>query len=418
MYYNNVWNIKESVREGISMANIPDIFKLLGPEAKKIFHLIQKKGPLTKNTLLHITGMKLSTLNRTMLPLEENNLIIEAGVEESSGGRKPVLYDVNPGTYYSVGIDISRTYTRVITSNLKMNILGMRQFPMNEKCSPTETVKLISEAVTAILAQLNIQESQLLGAGLGTVGPLDREKGIMINPLHFPAEGWDHTPIKRLLEEKLELPVVIDNGANVAVLAEHFFGDGRNYSNLAYFNCGIGIRTGAIASGRIIRTINDAEDAFGHMVVDVDGERCSCGNFGCIECYSSIIQITRKFVSELKKGRTSSISKPVEDIIYLDICRAAEEDDALAREIITGAATIFGTGLANYINLLNPGLIILSGPLVKNSKLFYDISSELALKKHYLRENNRVIFKRSGCFGDNAMAVGSAAMVIEELVNQ
>ena len=334
-------------------------------EGKMIFSLIQKKGPLAKNELREVTGMKLSSLNRIMRPLVQKELIAGAEIGESTGGRKPVLYGVNRENYYIIGIDISRTYTQVVVINLKMDILCRRQFAMDETCTPEKTAKLISEAVSEEFRQLSIGKQMILGAGLGTVGPLDRERGVMLDPGNFPAPGWIDTPVKDILERELGYPVIIDNGANTAVLAEFLFGDGKNMKSTAYFNCGIGIRTGVISSGNIVRTVNDTEDVFGHMIIDVDGERCNCGNYGCIECYSSIPAIVRKFISELKKGRSSSLSKPLEEINYIDICVAAEKKDNTAREVITGAAIIFGSGLANYINLLNPGLVILSGPLIR-----------------------------------------------------
>jgi predicted NBD/HSP70 family sugar kinase len=219
-----------------------------------------------------------------------------------------------------------------------------------------------------------------------------------------------------MIEQELQLPAIIDNGANTAVLAEYYFGAGRGLENIAYFNCGVGIRTGVISSGTIVRTVNDAEDAFGHMVVDVDGELCSCGNYGCVECYSSIPSITKRFRSELKKGRSSLIMKPSEEINYIDICAAAEEKDELAREVIINAAAIFGAGLSNYINLLNPGLVILSGPLIKSSTLFYETSTHISSKRHYLKEGNKVTYSRGGYFKDKAIAVGAAVELLEEVL--
>lgn len=236
----------------------------------------------------------------------------------------------------------------------------------------------------------------------------------MSSPVNFPAPGWEDVPVKSMLEDRLEMPVYIDNSANLSVLAEYFFGSGKGYESVSYFNCGIGIRTGAISSGVIVRTINDAEDAFGHMVVDVDGEPCNCGNYGCIECYSSIPAITGNFSSAIKKGRSSKVQKEPGKITYMDICTAVSGGDDLAREIITGAATIFGAGLANYINLLSPGLVILSEPLVSHSELFYKVSIETAFRKYYSRDTKRVVFSKGGCFGDNAIAIGAAAMVIEK----
>ncbi len=401
------------------MSDIGQFFAKLSPGGKETFSLLQKDGPLTKNDLLVRAKTNLSTLNRIMQPLESERFVVETGVGESSGGRKPVLYDLNKKKFYVLGIDISRPYTQLIITNPKLDIVDKRFFNMDESHTPEKTTRLIGCIVEEFIAKLNIERQAILGAGLGTVGPLDRSQGIMINPVNFAASGWVGVPIKSILEQELKLPVVIDNGANTAVLAEHYLGAGKTYKNIAYFNCSIGIRTGAISAGNIVRTINDAEDAFGHMVIDfVDGELCSCGNYGCIERYSSIVAIVQKFTVALKKGRISKVTKPIEQIDYLDICTAAETGDELAKEIINNAATIFGAGLANYINLLNPSLVILSGPLIKESELFYQICITTALKRIYSKTNNRIIFSRGGHFDENAISLGAAAMVIERYLSK
>ncbi len=401
------------------MKGYENLLGKLNGETKKIFDVIQKNGPVTKNDIAFITGYKLTTLIRLMQPLEDLELIVESKIGESTGGRKPVLYDVNANRFYIIGIDISRTYTQVAATNLKMEILAKHRFQMEQSCSPEATAGLIESIASDFLKNIDIKGRFLLGAGIGTVGPLDREEGVIINPVNFEAPGWINVPIKAMLEEKLGCPVIIDNGANTAVLAETYFGIGKGLKNTAYLNCGMGIRTGAISSGSIIRTINDSEDVFGHMVIDVDGEECSCGNNGCIECYSSIVAITKKYISEVKAGKNTTITKPISQISYIDICNAAEEKDLLAKEVLQSSAAIFGTGLANFINLLNPGLVILSGPLINHSKLFYGACIDIASKKCYLNKHgmNNIIFSRCGHFGENAICVGSAALVIESFLD-
>lgn len=395
------------------MYNINPIEEMSQDE-KSIFSIIQKKGPISKRDLILMTKMTLTTLNRLMQPLLKEDLIIEAEIGESTGGRKPILYDVNPGKYYVLGIDISRTYTRLVLTNLRMKVLHADAFKMDSLHSPEETLKTISNWLSSVLYKENIDRSMILGIGLGTVGPLRRKEGIMVGTKGFGAPGWDFINIKELLEEEFTLPVVVDNGANTAVLAEHLFGAGKGLNNIAYINCGIGIRAGVISSGGLVRTINDAEDALGHMVIDVDGILCSCGNQGCLECYSSITAITQRFISGLEEGRTSQVSKDIPDIGYKDILLAAGQGDTLSREVIKESALIFGIGISNYINLVNPELIILSGPLIKYSDLFYEVSVETALKRSYLGKENKTFFAREGHYRDRAMAIGAAVMVIEK----
>jgi len=392
------------------------VFVALTGEASEIFSMLQKNGPLTKNSIALASKLKLTTLNRIMQPLEESRLVKQAEIGESTGGRKPVLYDVNANKFYLVGIDLSRTYTQVILANLKMEVIERLQFRMDASCSPEKTIRTISNWLGCQLKRLKIDTQQLLGVGLGTVGPLDRKKGIMINPVNFEALGWVNVPIKAMLEGSLGKPVIVDNGANVAVLAEMLYGKGRNLKNVVYFNFGIGIRTGVVTSGTIIRTINDTEDAFAHMVINVDGETCSCGNSGCIECYCSVFAITRKYLLELKGTKSSRIPNSSNEISYKDICLAAENGDDLCVKIITESASILGTGLANFINIWNPDLVILSGPLIKHSTLFYKVCTEIASQKFYAKKAHSNIFSRGGYFEDMAIAVGSAALVVESLL--
>ncbi|MBU3100546.1 MULTISPECIES: ROK family protein [Clostridium] len=394
-----------------------NILKNLSNEEKKIFNSLQNEGPITKSEISRLTEIKLTTLNNTMEILEKKRIIVREAIGQSTGGRRPVLYDVNLLEFYIIGIDISRVYTQVIIANLKMEILYKEMFNMDIFCSPQETVRRIYEIINKANQNLRLDSRNLVGVGLGTVGPLDIKNGIMISPVNFSALGWSNVPIKEMLEKKLNCPIIIENGVNAAVIGEYFYGIGKGVENIAYLNCGIGIRTGTVLSSKLMRTISDDEDALGHMIVDVHGEKCKCGNFGCIESYSSINAIIKKFSLEVKKGRKTIINKQLKNIGYKDICIAAERNDNLSKEILIGAALILGTGLVNYINLLNPGLVILSGPLIINSKLFYNECIKTVFKKLHPDRMKKIIFSRGGFFKENAISIGAVALVIKDIYN-
>lgn len=395
------------------MINNSAVLENLSFEEKMIFNLLQKNEYMSKKDIINKTNIKLSRLNYIMEPLEKIRLVVEGKIGKSSGGRKPILYNVNLNEFYIIGIDISIMYTAVVITNLKMEILYEESFQMDNTCTPEETVKRILDVIEKAYVKLNLKNIKLLGIGVGAVGPLDVKNGVVKNPPNFYAPDWSNVPLKEMLEEKLKTTVTVENGANAGVVAESLFGIGKGVENIAYFNCGVGIRTGTISSRNLIRAINDEEEGFGHMVIDINGEKCRCGNYGCIECYSSINAITKKFSSEIKNGRHTAISKKINDISYKDICIAAEHDDKLAQEILKNAALIFGAGLANYIKLLTPDLVILSGPLMIQSKLFYDLCVENAIVRLSPDKSKRVIFNRCGHFGERAMSVGAATMAIE-----
>ena len=371
-------------------------FESLNDRGKYIFDIVQKKGPITKNELIDITKIKLTTLNRDIQILIDKKIIVETDIGESTGGRKPSLYDVNPMEFYIIGIDISRTYTKIVITNLKLKIIEERLLSHEYKIENIS--EIIPTFIKNLCMKLQIQKSSIVGIGIGIVG------------------GFNIKPLYDALNKELDAIICIDNGANAAVIGEYNFGVGKGKKNIAYVNCGVGIRTGIISEGVLIRTINNLEDAFGHMIVDANGELCSCGNYGCIESYVSISNITKKFINEMKEIKVSDLNKNLNSINYRDVCSLAERKNEVAMNIIKNSALYFGIGLANYMKLFNPELIILSGPLIQHSKLFYDTSKEIAFEKCHIKNNN-IQFSNGGYYKDNSIAVGACAMVIQKLQN-
>lgn len=371
-------------------------FESLNDRCKYIFSTIQKNGPITKNELIDITDIKLTTLNRELKILLNERIIVESDIGQSIGGRKPTLYDVNQEEFYIIGIDISRTYTKIVITNLKLKIIKERL--LSHEYNMGTISETIPDAVKELCTRLQINNSDIVGIGIGIVG------------------GFNVGPLCDTLKEELNTLICVDNGANAAVVGEYNFGIGKGKKNIAYINCGVGIRTGVISSGVLIRTINNSEDAFGHMIVDVNGLKCSCGNYGCIESYVSISNITQKFIDEMKGMKSLRLNKNLSSINYRDVCSLAERENEVAINIIKNSALYFGIGLSNYIKLFNPELIILSGPLVQNSKLFYNLSKETALKKSHIGNNN-IEFSNGGHFEDTSISVGACAIVIQKILN-
>ena len=381
------------------------ISRQLPYQVLKILNIIQKNGPLTKKDLQVTASIKLTTLNRIMKTLEDKKIIVEYGESKSTGGRKAIEYDVSQTMFYVIGIDISRTYVKLIISNMKLSILKKEEIVMDEIYSPEKTVQQIVFIIEQMLSSLHIKKNEVLGIGVGTVGPIDREKGIILNPKNFFNSNWVNVPIKTMLEESLSLPCFIDNGANTAVLGEYLYGNGKDLKSVVYIHCGIGLRSAIIIDGIIIRTMNDREDAFGNMIIEHNGEVCSCGNIGCIESYSSIDAIIKKI--NLKRKYNNKIS----EINYKELLNLELLNNKDTVEVIKQGAEILGIGLANLVRLLNPELVILSGPLIMNFEHYYEKSIETFQKINPL--NNGVVFSKGGTFQENVIALGAAAMIIE-----
>ncbi|OCA87170.1 ROK family protein [Pseudobacillus wudalianchiensis] len=384
---------------------------------KELYSLIIEHGPVSKSDLIKYTGMRQTTCSRLIDELLDMSLIVESGYGESSGGRKPLMYDIKEDASYVIGIDVSRTYTKVLLMNLRLTVLDEANLRMNETSTPAFTTDFISSQIQHMLNKFQLTPDQILGAGIGTIGPLDREKGMILNPIQFPSSGWQNVPITELLSEKLQLHTQLDYGANTALLAEYHQEPFKKYKNVVHVIKGTGTRTAMIMDGRLIRgTDKVGMLGQGHMIVDLHGRKCICGSNGCVNAYSSIVAMKEDILASLGQGAPSIITewtKDSKDIDFEDICRAVNEHDPLVTRIVKNAAYYAGVGLTNLARVLFPDVIILSGPTYTRMNLFYEVVTETAANRcKNLYSDQEIIFTR-GQLGENASAIGAGRMVID-----
>ncbi len=389
------------MRDTESLNMYRELINNLTENEKRILGFIQKNGPITKYDLVNETDTTLTTLNRILKSLKSYDLVSETGIAESTGGRKPVIFGINKTSYFILGVDISRTYTNIVLCNLKYEIIDSRQFVMIFHHTPKRTVDKISIIVEELIARNSIDRDRILGVGLGTIGPIDIHEGVILTPGKFPANGWTNVPIKDMLSDKLELMTHVDNGANTALLAEYYYGIGKSVSTMAYFNCGIGIRTSYISNNQIIRASFNSEEAFAHMVIDINGRTCSCGNQGCIESYSTIGSMEDRY-EELTDNR-----------LNFETLDNSIEYDPSAEKVIKEAAVTLGTGISNYIKLLNPESIVVRGPIIDQSDYFYATCIDSIRKNCSEDINEGISIHKEGTYGNDAIAIGAAVMFIE-----
>nr|WP_320024920.1 ROK family protein [uncultured Acetobacterium sp.] len=366
----------------------------LNNRCKYIFNTIQKYGPLTKNQLFDQTQIKLTTLNRDIKTLVNRNLIGEAATAESTGGRKPALYDVNPSGFYLIGIDISRTYTQVIIANLKYKVVAEEK--IEDAYQVEDVITSLPAIISDLLRRAEIEKPMIVGIGIGIVLSFDT------NELYVK------------LSKEYGVPITIDNGANAAVIGEHLIGFGSDIKNIAYIHCGVGIRTGVISTNLLIRPNDPSEDALGHMIVDKNGDLCSCGNHGCVETCVSIAKLTQNYLKQVGPAETALFNKDLNKITYRDVCHLAKNNNPIARDLIIESALYFGIGLSNFIRFLNPQLIILSGPLIHHSQLFYDQCTKIALETCHIKDNE-LRFIKGGYFKEYSISIGAAVMVMQNI---
>lgn len=239
-----------------------------------------------------------------------------------------------------------------------------------------------------ILSELKIKKEDVIAMGVGSPGPLDTKKGIII---HAPLMGWENFPIVERLKEDFELPVYLDNDANLGALAEVRCGEGKGCKNLIYMTVSTGCGGGIIINNDIYRGSHDGAGEVGHMSVLPDGIDCPCGSKGCFELYASGTAINERMKADMLAGKKSlAFELAGHDPEKIDgslLLKAASQNDEYALEAYRLEGYYLGLGIANLFNILDPEAIVLGGGVTKAKDYFHE-SCIKTLKKRCVHKVN------------------------------
>ncbi|GGN96988.1 ROK family protein [Saccharibacillus kuerlensis] len=382
---------------------------------KDVYRRILELGTVSKAELMQEFTLTSSSMTRLLDDLNAQEIIRVSGLGSSTGGRKPILFQTNPTYRYLLGLEISRIYSTLGLYDMQLNMLASVRWKMDPGMTPERLVDRVGQEVETFLNEHGLQRDKLLGIGVGAVGPLDRERGLIQKPEFFPASGWDEVPICELLERRLGVTARLDNGSNAALLGEHWALRGRSARHLLYIHAGIGLRAAMMSEGRLIRGAADAEGAVGQMIIATDGPRFEGrGNHGAWEAFVSVRTLEHRVRTQIKIGRPSMLGgRHPDDIRFADLIEALEADDALVKEQFTEAAAYLGIGIANLINVMHPDIVVLGGPLIEAHPLVYETAVATALKNTASGREYSPAFSLAE-LKENAVAAGAALMLLQE----
>lgn len=224
------------------------------------------------------------------------------------------------------------------------------------------------ERLMRLIAGIWPGDARVRAIGLAAPGPLDPVKGILYAAPNIP--GWDNLPLRALLEDRFNTPVLLGNDANLAGLGEWRYGAGRGHDDVLYLTISTGIGGGVISGGRMLLGAQGLAAELGHLTVDPNGPLCGCGKYGHLEAFSSGTAIAHFVWSEQARGAVTSL--PLEPRpTTIEIASAAAHGDALALAAFQRAGHYLGIGLANYLHVFNPSVVIFGGGVSRSGELLF-----------------------------------------------
>jgi len=312
-----------------------------------------------------------------------------------------------------IGIDLGGTKILTAVADDNGEIIARVKLATETELGQERIKKNIFKSIYKVLEKTDIKIEKIKSIGIGSPGPLNVEKGIIYESANLPIKNME---IVELIEEETGINTYLQNDANTAALGEKVFGAGKEADDLLYITISTGVGGGIIINGKIYYGHTGNAGEIGHMTVDPTGPKCGCGNYGCLESFSSGTAIKNMAKKAIENDESTLIKKLARDkkLSAKLVAKAAAKGDQKALDIFAKAGYYLGIGIANLVNIFNPEMIILGGGVLKAKEYFLDRTKE-EFKKRALKAPADIVKIKEAVLEDEIGVKGAIALAMQKV---
>lgn len=323
--------------------------------------------------------------------------------------------DSNLKPEYLIGVDFGGTkiLTGIFDPDLKC--IGRAKISTKSERGVTPVIDRIERCIRDAIDECDLNPKQIRGIGIGAPGAVDPDEGRVI---FAPNLQWEDVPLKKEIEKRIGAPTFLENDCNVCALGVFETELKSKPKTMIGIFVGTGIGGGLIIDGKLFSGFNRTAGEIGHMVLDVNGPKCGCGNKGCLEALASRTAIFKRVQSAVKEGQktilTDMLGADLKDLRSGDLRKAIRKGDKLVEKIVEDAAEYIGIAVGNLINILNPEIVVLGGGVIDALEdEMMAIIVETA-KDYAMNGTTKGIEIIASKVGDDAGIVGAAVLARRE----
>jgi predicted NBD/HSP70 family sugar kinase len=372
----------------------------------RVVDALRHEGSASRTDLVRITGLSRTTITTLVGDLQERGLVVEQEEdaaerpERPGRGRPPVLLRLAPSAGAALGVDFGHRHLRVAIADLSSTVLAERRIEADVDAAATTSLDAAAELVEEVLREAGVDRSQVVGAGMGLPGPIDRRTGTVGSSVILP--DWAGLKAAEELAKRIDMHVQVDNDANLGALAEFSLGAGRGVQDIVYVKVSSGIGAGLVLGGRLHHGATGIAGEIGHVQVRADGAVCRCGNRGCLETVASgpaLLTVLRAAHGE--------------QLTVAGMLELAAAGDLGTQRVINDAGRAIGHALGDLCNSLNPSAIIVGGDVSGAGAPLLEGIRE-AVDRYAQPGAAKAVTVTRGVLGDRAEVLGALTLVIAD----
>lgn len=330
---------------------------------------------LTRRDLVEMTGLSPSGISKLVGILLEKEIVMEDEAITRNKGRRAISLKLNEKSIYSIGVRLARNYIKCGLFNAAGELIAdIHKNIITKKLAETTTV--LANSLEEMLKLARDKDMEIFGIGVSAPGPLFAFEGRLVLTSNYPE--WQGFSVKDFIEDMFGLKVFVEHDANVSVLAERWYGKGRDCNNLAYVVVDRGVGAGFFNNEMLYRGNQNVAGEIGHTCIDFNGPLCECGNRGCLEMYCSSSFVMKEIKNIFKEKSPAGWR---ESMTTDELFKLANVGEPHALKIVRDAGYFLGIGLVNLINTYNPEKIILGDEMTRAGKIWFDAVMEAVKEK-------------------------------------
>ncbi len=318
---------------------------------------------------------------------------------------------------YLVGLDLGGTKILAGVFTNSLECIGIAKLSTKAQRGVDAVAARIERCIRDAVDEADLSMKQIVGIGIGAPGAVDFESGTVIFAPNL--DGWKDVPLKKNLEKQLNVPVFVENDANIGVLGVHVAELKSKPKNVVGIFVGTGIGGGLIINGELYNGFNHTAGEIGHMVIDINGPKCGCGNRGCFEALASRTAIFQRIKAGVKEGEktllTEMLGDSLDDMRSGDLRKAIRRGDKFASKVVEQVAEYIGIGVSNLVNIIGPDVVVLGGGVME--ALSDEMSAIIAktAKDHAMPGTMKGVEIVTSKLGDNAGITGAAVLARKQV---